>query len=102
MVPQASLAAWASIAFLGVFGTAVAFVWFYEGVRAIGPARAAVFINLVPVAAVALGVLLLGEALEPSMLAGGALVVAGVWLLNRPAPRDAGTAGPLPSAPRSA
>jgi drug/metabolite transporter (DMT)-like permease len=101
-VPDASLAAWASIAFLGVFGTAVAFVWFYEGVRAIGPARAAVFINLVPVAAVTLGVLLLGEHLEPSMLASGALVVAGVWLLNRPAPRDAGDAGHLPSAPRSA
>ena len=52
--------------------------------RAIGPARAAVFINLVPVVAIALGVLLLGEPLELSMLAGGALVVAGIWILNRP------------------
>jgi drug/metabolite transporter (DMT)-like permease len=100
-VPQASLAAWASIAFLGVFGTAVAFVWFYQGIRAIGPARAAVFINLVPVAAVTLGVLLLGEPLEPSMLAGGALVVAGVWLLNRPAPAGRGRAEPVSVAIRS-
>ena len=85
LVPQASLQGWASLVFLGVFGTAVAFVWFYEGVRAIGPARTAVFINLVPVAAVTLGVLLLGEPLELSMLTGGALVILGVFIINRPA-----------------
>jgi drug/metabolite transporter (DMT)-like permease len=101
-VPDASPAAWASIAFLGVFGTAVAFVWFYEGVRALGPARAAVFINLVPVAAVTLGLLLLDEPLEPSMLAGGALTVAGVWLLNRAAARGPGAGGSIPNAIRSA
>lgn len=85
IVPEASLRGWVSLVFLGVFGTAVAFVWFYEGVRAIGPARTAVFINLVPVAAVTLGVLLLGEPLEMSMLTGGALVILGVFIINRPA-----------------
>lgn len=81
--PAASFAAWSGIVFLGLFGTAVAFVWYYEGVKAIGPARAAVFINLVPVTAVALGVLLLGESLDAAAALGGALTVAGVWLLNR-------------------
>ena len=85
--PPASVAAWASIAFLGVLGTAVAFVWYYEGVIELGAARAAVFINLVPVAAVTLGVLLLGEALEPATLVGGALVIAGIAALNRPSGR---------------
>ncbi len=85
IVPQASLQGWVSLVFLGVFGTAVAFVWFYEGVQAIGPARTAVFINLVPVAAVTFGVLLLGEPLELSMLTGGALVILGVFIINRPA-----------------
>jgi drug/metabolite transporter (DMT)-like permease len=82
--PAASLRAWAAVGFVGLFGTAVAFVWFYDGVRAIGPARTSVFINLVPVAAIVLGVLLLGEPLEISMAVGGALVIAGVLLLNRP------------------
>ncbi|MEO8755786.1 MAG: DMT family transporter [Casimicrobiaceae bacterium] len=84
--PDASLRAWAAVAFTGLFGTALAFIWFYEGVRTIGPARTAVFINLVPVSAIVLGVVLLGEPLEVSMLIGGALVVAGVLLLNRPEP----------------
>ena len=73
-----------ALLFLGVFGTAVAFIWFYDGVVAIGPARTAVFINLVPVFAIALGVLMLGEHLEPAMLVGGAIVVAGIFILNRP------------------
>ena len=82
--PSASWRAWSGIGFTGLFGTALAFLLFYRGVRAIGPARTAVFINLVPVVAVLLGVLLLGESLEVSMLVGGVLVVAGVLLLNRP------------------
>jgi len=83
-IPVVSLRVWAALIFLGTFGTAIALVLFYDGVRRIGPARASVFINLVPVFAVALGVLLLDETLEPSMLVGGALVVAGILILNRP------------------
>jgi len=87
--PDASLRAWSGIAFVGLFGTALAFLLFYRGVRTIGPARTAVFINLVPVFAVLLGVLLLGERLEAELFVGGVLVVAGVLLLNRPrAPRS--------------
>jgi drug/metabolite transporter (DMT)-like permease len=85
VVPQASFKGWVALGFLGLFGTVIAFVWFYEGVKALGPARTAVFINLVPVAAVTLGVLLLGEPLELSMLTGGALVILGVYIINRPA-----------------
>ncbi len=94
--PPAQAEVWASLAFLGVLGTAVAFVWFYDGVMAIGPARTGVFINLVPVFAITLGVLLLGERVEASMLVGGAIVVAGIWMLNRPLPAAglAGTAAP--------
>jgi drug/metabolite transporter (DMT)-like permease len=86
------MSAWTALAFLGVFGTGVAFVWFYEGVRRLGTARTAVFVNLVPVFAIAFGVLLLGETLEPSMVVGGLVVVGGVWLINRNPP-----AAPLPA-----
>ena len=94
--PVATARGWAAVLFVGLFGTALAFVLFYRGVRAIGPARTAVFINLVPVAAIALGVLILDEPLESSMLAGAALVIAGVLLLNRPTPPRAAPA-PLPT-----
>ena len=80
------------LAFLGLFGTALAYIWFYDGVQTIGPARSAVFVNLVPIAAIALAVLLLGEPLERSMVVGGSLVVAGVFVINWPVRAEAATA----------
>jgi len=81
--PKASLLGWLSLLFLGVPGTAVAFVWFSQGVRELGPTQAAVFVNLTPVFAVVQAFILLQERLEWSVATGGALVVAGVWLINR-------------------
>jgi drug/metabolite transporter (DMT)-like permease len=75
---------WAALAYLVVFGTLLPFLWYNEGVKALGAARAAQFINLVPPLAVAESILILGEPLDPSLLVGGVLVVAGLYLTNRP------------------
>ena len=74
---------WASLLYLGAFGTVLGFIWYYEGVKAIGASRTAVFNNLVPVFGVSLAALLLGEQVLASMVAGGVLVAAGVTLTNR-------------------
>lgn len=73
----------ASIVYLGVGGTVIGFIWYYEGVKAIGPSRTSVFNNLVPVFGIALAALLLGEPVLVSMLVGGALAIVGVTLTNR-------------------
>lgn len=73
----------ASIVYLGAFGTVIGFIWYYEGVKAIGPARTAVFNNLVPVFGIIMAALLLNEPILTSMVVGGALVIAGVTLANR-------------------
>jgi drug/metabolite transporter (DMT)-like permease len=85
VIPKASATAWIGLVYMGTLGTALAFVWFLEGVKTLGPARAAIFVNLVPVAAITLAVLLLGERLTVAMVIGAALVIAGVWIINRPA-----------------
>jgi drug/metabolite transporter (DMT)-like permease len=74
---------WAALGYLIVFGTVLPFLWFYEGVKALGAARAAQFINLVPPLAVAESVLLLGEPMTSALYVGAALVVAGLYLTNR-------------------
>ncbi|MBB5366671.1 MULTISPECIES: DMT family transporter [unclassified Janthinobacterium] len=74
---------WASIAYMGLFGTVIGFVWYYEGVKALGPSRTAVFNNLVPVFGILLAAALLGEPVLVSMLVGGAVTIAGVVLTNR-------------------
>jgi len=88
-LPQAlhfSWPVWLSIGYLGLFGTVVGFLWYFEGIQKIGPSRAAVFINFVPVNGVLLATLLLGESLDISLLGGGLLVVCGAYLANAPNP----------------
>jgi len=75
---------WLGILYLGFFGTVLGFFWYYEGILAIGPSRASVFINFVPVSGVFFGWLLLGEAINLSLILGAAMVIVGVWLTNRP------------------
>lgn len=84
--PQAvgaySPGAWISLAYLGIFGTVLGFLWYYQGIQKIGPMKAGVFINFVPVSALLLSALFLGETITPSLIAGGLLVLGGVFLTN--------------------
>jgi len=75
-----SFDAWASVFYLGFFGTVLGFVWYYEGIKRIGPVRAGLFINFVPVSAVLLAFLILDEPLSVSLLVGVTLVSSGVYL----------------------
>ena len=80
-----TLPEWGSVVYLGLFGTVIGFVWYYEGIRQIGPMRAGLFINFVPVSAIVLAFLILSEPVTLSLLIGAGLVLTGVYLTNRPA-----------------
>jgi drug/metabolite transporter (DMT)-like permease len=80
----ASCFIWANLVFLGVGATGLAFTWYYDGILALGAARASVFLNLVPVFATILGSLLLGEDAGHALVLGGCMVLTGVVLANRP------------------
>lgn len=73
---------WASLAYLGIFGTAVGFSLYYQGIKKIGASRAGIFINLVPLFSILLSWLILGESVKLTVLAGGMLVLTGVTLTN--------------------
>jgi drug/metabolite transporter (DMT)-like permease len=73
---------WLGILYLGVFGTVVGFVWFYEGMREIGPTKAGQFINFVPVSAIVLAFFILREPVTFSLWVGALLVVCGVYLTH--------------------
>jgi len=73
-----------ALLYLGVCGTALAFVWYYTSIKKLGTAVASIFTNLVPVFGVTISVLLLGEPLLMSMLIGGAIAIVGVMMVSRP------------------
>jgi len=77
------LSALGSILYLGVLGSAVGFCWYYDGLKAIGPAQASAFINLVPVSAILLAAVVLHEPPTPSIAIGAILVILGVSVTNR-------------------
>jgi len=61
----------------------VGFVWYYEGIKQIGPTKASLFINFVPVSAVILAFMILDEPITLSLFIGTILVCAGVYLTNK-------------------
>lgn len=74
---------WVALIYLIVFATALGQQTWLYGVHGVGPARAGIFTNLIPVSALVLSALILHEAIGLRELAGIALILAGVWLVNR-------------------
>ncbi|WP_028574443.1 DMT family transporter [Desulfonatronovibrio hydrogenovorans] len=83
IMPSLSLIVWLCLAYLGFFGTVLGFTWYYQAVKIIGPSRAAVFINFVPLFAIIIGYVFLGESVDPSLIIGAVMVSSGVYLANR-------------------
>jgi drug/metabolite transporter (DMT)-like permease len=82
-VSAVSPGGWMALIYLIVFATALGQqAWLY-GVKGVGPSRAGVFINLIPVSAVSLSALVLEESIGAREGAGILLILAGVWLVGR-------------------
>lgn len=73
---------WIGIGYLGIFGTVIGFVWYYQGIKKIGPMKAGLFINFVPASAILLAFIILKEPVTPSLLVGAVFICSGVYLMN--------------------
>jgi drug/metabolite transporter (DMT)-like permease len=93
--------AWLWLVLIAVVSTVVAVSCFFAGLRRVGPSEAAILSTFEPVVTVALAYLALNERLTAAQLAGGALVLAAVILLQLPARRSRALAlrTPLRAAP---
>jgi O-acetylserine/cysteine efflux transporter len=70
--------AWIAIVYLALFATIVGFVLFYWAVRRFGAGIGAMSSYMVPVAALLLAFVFLGERPDPLQLLGGAVILSGV------------------------
>ena len=77
---------WAILALITLFPSFLAQICFIQGVTLIGPSRAGVFINLVPVFASVLALLVLNEPFAPYHALALALVLGGIGLSKRGKP----------------
>ena len=74
----------ASLLYSSLIGISAAWVIWFALVRAGEASRVAAYIFAVPLTAVLMGALFLDEPLSYSLLVGAALVVCGIYLVNRP------------------
>ncbi len=82
-VREATGRGWGLAVMLGLFATGGASILYFRIVASAGPAFLSLTNYLVPLVAVACGVLFLGETVGANAWAGMALVLAGVWLGER-------------------
>ncbi len=78
---------WAALLALGLIGTALPITIFMSLIQRAGPTRAAMIGYLMPVWATLLAMIFLGESVGLREVAGGAIVLAGVWVVTT-APRE--------------
>ena len=78
-----TMTGWALAIVVAIFPSCLAQLFFLRGVDLIGPARAGVYINLVPIFAAILAVIVLGEVFAAYHALALALVLGGIWLAGR-------------------
>lgn len=72
-----------ALLFLGVCCTGLAYVFWYDALQGMEASRVGAFMYLEPPAAVIVAAVVLGEPVTFAAVAGGVLILLGVWLVNR-------------------
>jgi len=80
------VSAWGSALFLGIVGSAIAFVFFFALIAEVGPSRGTLITYINPVVAVILGIIVLSEPVTLGLIAGFPMILIGSWLATRKAP----------------
>jgi len=75
---------WIAIAFLGIFCSGIAYIFWYDALKVLPVAQTGAFLYLEPIITVIVASLMLKEALLLATLIGGITILIGVWLVNRP------------------
>ena len=71
---------WLAILYSGVFALVVAYLFWYNGVRVIGPTRTSMYSNLQPIVAVLVAWPMLGETPTPWQIVGAVSIMGGLVL----------------------
>jgi drug/metabolite transporter (DMT)-like permease len=75
--------AWGAVVYSGIVALVIAYMFYYRGVRVLGPTRTAMFANLQPLIALAVAYLTLGEAPTAVQLGGAAAIMVGLLVSRR-------------------
>jgi drug/metabolite transporter (DMT)-like permease len=74
---------WGALAYSGILALVLAYLFWYRGVRVLGPTRSAMYGNLQPVIALIVAWLALGETPTVVQIVGAAAILFGLVLTRR-------------------
>ncbi len=82
-IQQLTSGGWMGVAFLGIFCSGLAYIAWYDALRALPTAQTGAFLYIEPLVAMVVAAFVLAEAVTAAALTGGAVILLGVWLVNR-------------------
>jgi drug/metabolite transporter (DMT)-like permease len=83
-IPTIAWDGWIAILFLGIFCSGVAYIFWYDALKALPVAQTGAFLYIEPIITVIVAAVILSEHLLLATLVGGLTILIGVWLVNRP------------------
>ncbi len=85
-VQSLSLTGWIAVSFLGIFCSGIAYIFWYDALQTLPVAQTGAFLYIEPVITVIVAGFVLGEAMVLTGVIGGAIILCGVWMVNRKTP----------------
>ncbi len=79
---HASLASWLAILGLALIATSFAYIIFFRVVARAGPANVLLVTMMIPVSAIAMGVAVLGETIEPMEIVGAIVIILALLIID--------------------
>ncbi len=85
-IASLSVPGWIAILFLGILCSGVAYIFWYDALKIIPASRVGALLYLEPLVAAGVAATVLGEPVLLVTIAGGALILLGVWMVNKREP----------------
>lgn len=82
-IPHLDSRGWIAMIFLGIFTTGLAYIAWFDALATLPATQTGAFLYIEPLTSMVVAALILGEQVTWASLLGGAVILLGIWLVNR-------------------
>ncbi|GMV34392.1 MAG: EamA/RhaT family transporter [Chloroflexi bacterium] len=82
-IPALDSRGWQALIYLGVFTTGLAYIAWFDALAQLPAAQTGAFLFIEPLSSMAVAAVVLNEAVTLASVFGGAVIILGIWLVNR-------------------
>ena len=82
-IPQLDSTGWVAMLFLGIFTTGLAYIAWFDALSQLPAAQTGAFLFVEPLTSMVVAAVILNESVTWASILGGAVILVGIWLVNR-------------------